>query len=141
MSGKTGKTGRPRLRHARPDAFTALADPTRRHLLERLTAGERSVTELMADLKVTQAAVSQHLKVLRDAGLVEVRPDGRQRLYRLRPEGLTVPRDWLTDLEHLSHHHPTTLATAPYDPSPDPDRPRPHPDAESDHPGPPLDHP
>ncbi|WP_344945098.1 metalloregulator ArsR/SmtB family transcription factor [Sphaerisporangium flaviroseum] len=97
----SGKSGRPRLRNDRPDAFAALADLTRRHLLEKLTAGERSVSELMADLAVTQAAVSQHLKVLRDAGLVEVRPEGRHRLYRLRPEGLAEPREWLTDLERF----------------------------------------
>ncbi|MEU8268405.1 metalloregulator ArsR/SmtB family transcription factor [Sphaerisporangium sp. NPDC049002] len=97
----SGKIGRPRLSHDRPDAFTALADLTRRHLLERLTAGECSVSELMTDLAITQAAVSQHLRVLRDAGLVEVRPAGRHRLYRLRPEGLAEPREWLAELERF----------------------------------------
>ncbi|MEV7968000.1 metalloregulator ArsR/SmtB family transcription factor [Sphaerisporangium sp. NPDC088356] len=107
----SGKIGRPRLAQDRPDAFTALADLTRRHLLQRLTAGECSVSELMADLAITQAAVSQHLKVLRDAGLVEVRPAGRHRLYRLRPEGLAEPREWLAELERFWKQRLKTLGT------------------------------
>jgi DNA-binding transcriptional ArsR family regulator len=92
--------GRPAL-SGEPDTFAALADPTRRHLLERLAIGEQTVSELMDDLPVSQAAVSQHLKVLRGAGLVEVRQDGRFRRYRLRPEGLTELRDWLTALDRF----------------------------------------
>jgi DNA-binding transcriptional ArsR family regulator len=94
------KAGRPRLL-GQPDVFAALADLTRRRLLEELAGGERSVSELMADLDISQAAVSQHLKVLRDAGVVDVRADGRRRLYRLRPEGLTELRDWLLELDRF----------------------------------------
>jgi DNA-binding transcriptional ArsR family regulator len=84
-----------------PDQFGALADATRRHLLERLAAGERTVSELMEGLAVSQAAVSQHLKVLREAGLVEASRDGRFRRYRLRPQGLIELRDWLDELDRF----------------------------------------
>ncbi|WP_424531736.1 ArsR/SmtB family transcription factor [Sphaerisporangium viridialbum] len=117
----SAKIGRPRLRHDRPDAFTALADLTRRHLLVRLAAGECPVSELMADLEITQAAVSQHLKVLRDAGLVEVRPAGRHRLYRLRPEGLAEPREWLAELERFWKDRLKTLGAVLDELGPDPE--------------------
>jgi DNA-binding transcriptional ArsR family regulator len=98
------RPGRPR-KAAEPtapaDRFAALADPTRRQLLERLAAGDQTVTELMAGLDMSQAAVSAHLRVLREAGLVEARPDGRRRRYRLRPAGLTELRDWLEELERF----------------------------------------
>src|SRR4051794_33278419 len=64
------------------DRFAALADPTRRHLLEQLATSDRAVTELMAGLAMSQPAVSQHLRVLRDAGLVTARKDGRHRYYQ-----------------------------------------------------------
>ena len=84
-----------------PDRFAALADPTRRHLLERLAAGNRAVSELTSDLDMSQAAVSQHLRVLRKAGLVTARKEGRYRYYQLRPAGLTELRDWLDELERF----------------------------------------
>ena len=88
--------------HSSPsDRFAALADPTRRHLLERLAAGERTVTELMERLDISQAAVSQHLKVLRDTGLVTANPEGRHRRYELRPEGLVQLRGWLDELHRF----------------------------------------
>jgi DNA-binding transcriptional ArsR family regulator len=65
--------------------YTALADPSRRAILERLRDGERSVNELREGLALSQPGVSKHLRVLREAGLVEARPDGRQRMYALRP--------------------------------------------------------
>jgi DNA-binding transcriptional ArsR family regulator len=104
------KAGRPRL-EGRPDVFAALADLTRRHLLEELAEGERSVSELMADLEISQAAVSQHLRVLRDAGLVQVRADGRRRLYLLRPEGLAELRDWLLELDRFWRSRVDALGT------------------------------
>ena len=83
------------------DRFAALADPTRRYLLERLATGERAVTELTAGLDMTQAAVSQHLRVLREAGLVSARQEGRHRYYQFRPAGLTELRDWIAELERF----------------------------------------
>ena len=92
--------GRPQV-EGQPDLFAALADSTRRHLLERLAAGERTVSELSEGLPQSQAAVSQHLKVLREAGLVEAWQEGRFRRYRLRPQGLTELRDWLEALDRF----------------------------------------
>lgn len=79
-----------------PDIFRALADPTRRQMLERLSAGERNATELREGLAMSQPAVSQHIAVLRGAGLIEERKTGRQMLYRIRPDGLAPVVDWLT---------------------------------------------
>jgi DNA-binding transcriptional ArsR family regulator len=94
--------GRPRLTGA-PDRFAALADPTRRHLLSELAGGDRTVAELSAGLAISQPAVSQHLKVLRDAGLVLYNQAGRSRLYRLRLAGVSELSDWLLELEHRWH--------------------------------------
>jgi DNA-binding transcriptional ArsR family regulator len=65
------------------DPFTIVAEPTRRRILEELSAGERSVGELVTRLGVSQPAVSKHLKVLRDAGFVSARPDAQLRIYRI----------------------------------------------------------
>ena len=70
------------------DPWHALADPTRRTILARLAHAPGSVTEIARDLPVSRPAVSQHLKVLLDADLVDVRRQGREHLYRPRPEGL-----------------------------------------------------
>jgi DNA-binding transcriptional ArsR family regulator len=97
------RPGRPR-KPAGPgpaDRFGALADPTRRHLLERLAGTDLAVGELTAGLDISQAAVSQHLRVLREAGLVTARQDGRNVFYQLRPAGLTELRDWLAELERF----------------------------------------
>ena len=67
------------------DIFRALGDPTRRAVYERLTGGERSVTELRAGLPISQPAVSQHLAALKAAGLVGERRDGRKVFYRIEP--------------------------------------------------------
>jgi DNA-binding transcriptional ArsR family regulator len=75
--------------------FRALADPTRRALLDRLSEGEASVSELTAAFDVTQSAISQHLKVLRDAELAGERKSGRQRIYHLNPEPLAAAYDWI----------------------------------------------
>ena len=76
-------------------ALTVLADPTRRRVFERLRAGPRPVGALAAGLPVSRPAVSQHLKALKEAGLVEERSEGTRRIYSLRREGLMELRDWL----------------------------------------------
>lgn len=76
-------------------AFDALGDATRRAVFARLRAGERSVGELAEGLGVTRPAVSQHLKVLKDARLVIVRAEGTRRLYAVDTRGLAEVRDWL----------------------------------------------
>ncbi len=75
--------------------FDALADPTRRRILELLRADERPVGELVDALRMSQPAVSRHLRLLREAGLVEARVDAQRRLYRLRPETLRELDAWL----------------------------------------------
>ncbi len=65
------------------DAFNAVAEPRRRQILDAIAGGERSVTEIVELLALPQPLVSKHLRVLREVGLVEVRDDGRQRMYRL----------------------------------------------------------
>jgi len=77
------------------EVFRALGDPTRRAVYERLTAGERSVSELRAGLPISQPAVSQHLATLKAAGLVGERRDGRKVFYRIEPTGLAPLIDWL----------------------------------------------
>src|SRR5438552_18931975 len=78
-----------------PMSFAVLAEPTRRDILDLLRDGERPVGDLVERLRLSQPAVSKHLRVLRDAGLVEVRPDAQRRLYRLRAEPLTEIDAWL----------------------------------------------
>ena len=75
--------------------FNALSDPARRQILELLRGRERSVNELVQRLKLSQPGVSKHLRVLREAGLVRVRPDGRRRWYGLRAEPLAELDEWL----------------------------------------------
>jgi DNA-binding transcriptional ArsR family regulator len=77
------------------NALAVLADPTRRKVFERLRGGPRPVNALAAGLPVSRPAVSQHLKVLKDAGLVEERSEGVRRIYSLRREGLLELRNWL----------------------------------------------
>ncbi|HEX2413051.1 MAG TPA: metalloregulator ArsR/SmtB family transcription factor [Solirubrobacteraceae bacterium] len=77
------------------DGFTALGDPTRRAIFERVATRPQAVGELARDLPVSRPAVSQHLKVLKDAGLVLDRRAGNRRIYHLNPEGLAALRDQL----------------------------------------------
>lgn len=78
------------------DIFEAVAEPNRRTLLDLLAEGGRSAGELVAALpSLTQPAVSRHLRVLREAGLVEVRPDAQRRIYTLRPDGFAEFEAWL----------------------------------------------
>lgn len=74
----------------------ALGDPTRRALLERMASSELRVSELTHGSGVTQGAVSQHLKLLKQAGLVSERPEGRNVFYRAKPDGLAPLFDWLS---------------------------------------------
>jgi DNA-binding transcriptional ArsR family regulator len=75
----------------------ALSDPTRRHIFEQLKAGPRSVGDLAADLPVSRPAVSQHLRVLEDVGLVTHRRNGTRHLYELDAAGVAVLRDWVDE--------------------------------------------
>jgi DNA-binding transcriptional ArsR family regulator len=79
----------------RVDGFTALADPTRRAIFERLAERPSAVGELAGDLPVSRPAVSQHLKVLKDAGLVVDHADGTRRIYQLDPDGVDALRGYL----------------------------------------------
>jgi DNA-binding transcriptional ArsR family regulator len=76
-------------------AFAALADPTRRRVMERLAQGPRAVGEIAEGLPVSRPAVSQHLKVLKDAGLVRDHAEGARRIYAIDPAGLGPMRAWL----------------------------------------------
>lgn len=76
-------------------ALRALGDDTRRQIFDELSMGPRSVTELASGLEVTRPAVSQHLKVLKEAGLVTDRAEGRARIYQIDPHGLAAVRMWL----------------------------------------------
>lgn len=76
-------------------AYAAVAEPHRRQILDLLRGGERSVGDVVERLDLSQPGVSKHLKVLRDAGLVAVRADGRQRRYVLRPQPLAEVDAWL----------------------------------------------
>ncbi len=81
------------------DAFNAVAEPRRRQILDLLAGGERPVNDLVATLGVAQPQVSKHLRVLREVGLVEVRDQGRQRMYRLNGEPLRSIHDWVKNYE------------------------------------------
>jgi DNA-binding transcriptional ArsR family regulator len=77
------------------EGWTTLADPNRRSILMELAAGERTVSELTRTLPVSQPAVSQHLKVLKNVGLVSDRAEGTKRIYRLNEAGVVALRDQL----------------------------------------------
>jgi DNA-binding transcriptional ArsR family regulator len=78
-----------------PDAFQILADPTRRRLVDALRAGERSVGELVELVDIGQPGVSRQLAILQEARFVVVRPEGRRRLYALRPEPFRELDEWM----------------------------------------------
>jgi DNA-binding transcriptional ArsR family regulator len=92
--------------------FDVLAEPNRRHILDLLRDSEQPVGELVSQLQLSQPAVSKHLRVLREAGLVQVRGDAQRRLYRVRPEPLRAVDEWLapyramwaTSLDDLERH-------------------------------------
>lgn len=81
------------------DAFNAVAEPRRRQILDALAGGERSVNDLVRRLRLAQPQVSKHLRVLREVGLVDVRDEGRQRLYRVNARRLKPIHDWVKRFE------------------------------------------
>jgi DNA-binding transcriptional ArsR family regulator len=83
------------------DAFNAVAEPRRREILDALADGERPVNDLVALLGIAQPQVSKHLRVLRAVGVVEVRDEGRRRLYRLNGHALKPIHDWISNYERL----------------------------------------
>jgi DNA-binding transcriptional ArsR family regulator len=83
------------------DVFNAIAEPRRRELLDELAAGERSVSELVELLGLAQPLVSKHLRVLREVGAVQVRDDGRRRLYRVDANALKPIHDWVSSYERM----------------------------------------
>lgn len=83
------------------DSFTALSDPTRRRIIEMLGRGERAAGEISQEFRLSAPAISQHLKVLRQARLVRVRVDGQRRIYSLDPAGLAALDDWLGDVRRF----------------------------------------
>ena len=105
-------------------ALQVLAEPSRQSILELLRDGERPVGELVDHLHLSQPAVSKHLRVLKEAGLVEVRADAQRRVYRIRPEPLAELDDWLAPyrwmwesrLDRLGRH----LDVMPDEPTDDP---------------------
>lgn len=90
-------------------SFAILAEPNRRAILTLLVTSERSVGEIERRLKLSQPAVSKHLRVLRDAGFVEARVDARRRVYRLRPEPLMEVDAWLAPFRQLWERHVDAL--------------------------------
>ena len=103
----------------------AIVEPTRRRILDAVRAEERSVTELVERLGMSQPGVSRHLRILRNAGLVTVRPDAQRRLYGLRSEPLRELDEWLepyrtewsTRLDALSRHLERTAPPTVRDPA------------------------
>jgi DNA-binding transcriptional ArsR family regulator len=83
------------------DPFQALADPTRRRIVEALKDGERQVGDLVAQAGIHQSGVSRHLRILHDAGFVSMRPEGQRRLYGLRPEPFHELERWLAAYRSL----------------------------------------
>jgi DNA-binding transcriptional ArsR family regulator len=82
--------------HALPgDPFDALGDPNRRAIVELLAGGDRSVSQLASELPISRPAVSRHLRLLKEAGLVADRAEGTRRLYRLDDEGIAAVREYL----------------------------------------------
>jgi DNA-binding transcriptional ArsR family regulator len=81
------------------DAFNAVAEPRRREILDVLAGGERPVNDLVRELGLAQPQVSKHLRVLREVGVVGVREEGRQRLYRLNGRALKPIHDWVKNYE------------------------------------------
>ncbi len=93
------------------EAFKALADESRRTMLEQLADGPATVNELAALLPIARPGVSRHLRVLREAGLVDVRQDAQRRVYSLRHEPLTEIEDWLSRHLAVRRHQLDALHT------------------------------
>jgi DNA-binding transcriptional ArsR family regulator len=83
------------------NGFRALADPTRRDILQRLAKGEHTIAQLTQHFDMTRAAVKKHLTVLSDGGLITTRSAGRERFNALDPEGFAPMRDWISFFDHF----------------------------------------
>jgi DNA-binding transcriptional ArsR family regulator len=83
------------------DPFVALVDPVRRSIVEALRAGELPVNDIVGRMDIHQSGVSRHLRILSEAGFVQVRPDGARRLYSLRPEPFRELDDWISGYRDL----------------------------------------
>jgi DNA-binding transcriptional ArsR family regulator len=83
------------------DVFQTLADPTRRRIVEALLGGEHAVNDIVERVEIDQSGVSRHLRILSEAGFVQVRPDGPRRLYSLRPERFRELDAWVTRYRSL----------------------------------------
>jgi DNA-binding transcriptional ArsR family regulator len=95
---------------ADPDVFDAIASPVRREILDLLRQGDRPVHDLAASFAMTRPAVSQHLRVLRAAGLVSEQRVGRERRYRLEARPLRAVLDWAAHYERFWQHHARLLS-------------------------------
>ncbi len=93
------------------DVFTAIADPTRRAILRNLGSGELPVSALKAQFEVSLSAISQHLHILREVGLVTARKAGRERVYRLNPYALKPVADWIAFYEPFWNNKLDALET------------------------------
>jgi DNA-binding transcriptional ArsR family regulator len=87
------------LMHA--DVFETLSDPTRRRIVEALLSGEHAVNDIVDEVDIHQSGVSRHLRILSEAGFVQVRPDGLRRLYSLRPEPFRELDAWVAQYRRL----------------------------------------
>jgi DNA-binding transcriptional ArsR family regulator len=94
------------------DVFRAVGDPHRRAILDLLAQGERAVNELLAHFEFSQPALSRHLRVLREAGLVVARAVGRERRYSLEPLALRKVADWIAHYERFWNERLDALGTA-----------------------------
>jgi DNA-binding transcriptional ArsR family regulator len=94
---------------ATSDVFLAVADPTRRAILDRLRRGETHVNELVSGFRVSRPAISRHLRVLRKARLVRERKEGRQRIYQLEAERIEQVAKWAEEYRELWHHSLSNL--------------------------------
>jgi DNA-binding transcriptional ArsR family regulator len=85
----------------KPDVFTAISHRARRQMLDLLTEADRPVSDIAARFQISRPAISQHLRVLKDAGLVAERRHGRERRYRLIPERLRAVREWIAQYDRF----------------------------------------
>lgn len=93
------------------DVFTALSDPTRREIIDLLSETDRDAGTIASAFAISQPAVSRHLRVLREAGLVTVEPDGARRIYRLRPDGFGELLAWATRYQSFWNDRLEALAS------------------------------
>ena len=94
------------------DVFQTLSDPTRRRIVEALWAGEQAVNDIVEAVGIQQSGVSRHLRILHEAGVVQMRPDGQKRLYSLRPEPFLELDDWVASCRALWEPRLDRFATA-----------------------------